>query len=96
VPVGHAGEQLGAAEVADWGRRITTLLFGPAPTLARRTRAIAVGGLGDCTALLLDVPSPTSRPPSWTPSAPSHRGGSRGVYALRPRGGAAGFGSPAR
>ncbi|MEV4130657.1 TetR/AcrR family transcriptional regulator [Dactylosporangium sp. NPDC049742] len=48
-----------AAEVTDWGRRLTTLLFGPAPTLAQRTRAIvAVGGLSDCTAMLTDVPEP--------------------------------------
>ena len=47
-----------AAAVTDWGRRLTMLLFGPAPTLAQRTRAtIAVGGLGDCTVMFTDVPA---------------------------------------
>ena len=46
-----------AAEVGGWGRRLTTLLFGPAPTLAQQTRAtVAVGGLGDCTVMFTDVP----------------------------------------
>lgn len=47
-----------AAVVADWGRRLTTLLFGSAPTLAQQTRAtVAVGGLGDCTVMFIDVPA---------------------------------------
>jgi AcrR family transcriptional regulator len=47
-----------AAEVTDWGRRLTALMFGPAPTLAQQTRAVvAVGGLGDCTVMFIDVPA---------------------------------------
>ncbi|WP_238012470.1 helix-turn-helix domain-containing protein [Dactylosporangium sp. AC04546] len=40
-----------------WRRRLTTLLVGPNPTLAERTRiAIAIGGMSDCTAMFTDVP----------------------------------------
>jgi AcrR family transcriptional regulator len=41
-----------AAEVNGWRRRLTTLVFGPTPTLTQEVRAaVAIGGLGDCTIL---------------------------------------------
>ncbi|WP_432832638.1 TetR/AcrR family transcriptional regulator [Dactylosporangium sp. CA-092794] len=45
-----------AAAVDGWRRRLTTLLFGPAPTLSQLTRAaVAIGGLGDCTVMFTDA-----------------------------------------
>jgi AcrR family transcriptional regulator len=46
-----------AAAVDGWRRRMTTMLFGPEPTLSQQTRAlVAVGGLGDCTVMETDAP----------------------------------------
>jgi AcrR family transcriptional regulator len=43
--------------VARWRERIVALLVGPAPSLARLTRAqMAIGGLGDCTVVMPAVP----------------------------------------
>jgi AcrR family transcriptional regulator len=40
-----------------WRSRLTTLLFGPSPTLAQSTRAVvALGGLQDCTVQFPHVP----------------------------------------
>lgn len=46
-----------AAAVDGWRRRMTTLLYGPSPTLAQQVRAtVAIGGLGDCTVMHADAP----------------------------------------
>ncbi|WP_432981795.1 TetR/AcrR family transcriptional regulator [Dactylosporangium sp. CA-233914] len=46
-----------AVEVDGWRRRLTSLLYGPNPTLAEQTRAaVAVGGMGDCTIMFTDAP----------------------------------------
>jgi AcrR family transcriptional regulator len=43
--------------VLAWRERLTTLLFGPSPTLAEATRAVvALGGLQDCTIQFPHVP----------------------------------------
>jgi AcrR family transcriptional regulator len=40
-----------------WRSRLTTLLYGPSPTLAESTRAVvALGGLQDCTVQFPHVP----------------------------------------
>lgn len=47
-----------AAAVAGWRRRLVTALVGPAPSVAQLTRAqMAIGGLGDCTIVMPDVPA---------------------------------------
>lgn len=44
--------------VIDWRQRLTTLLVGPHPSLARAARAVLVlGGLQDCTVQLSDAPA---------------------------------------
>ena len=43
--------------VIGWRERLTTLLVGPRPSLARAARAVMVlGGLQDCTVQLADAP----------------------------------------
>lgn len=43
--------------VLAWRARLTTLLFGPAPTVPQATRAVmALGGMQDCTMQFPDVP----------------------------------------
>ena len=43
-------------QILAWRRRLITLLVGPEASVAERARAIvALGGLGDCLALLTDV-----------------------------------------
>jgi len=40
-----------------WRERLTTLLFGPSPTLAQSTRAVlALGGIQDCVNHFVDAP----------------------------------------
>ncbi|MEU4560508.1 helix-turn-helix domain-containing protein [Actinoplanes sp. NPDC023936] len=47
-----------ATAVAGWRQRLVTALVGPAPSLAQLTRAqMAIGGLGDCTIVMPDVPA---------------------------------------
>jgi AcrR family transcriptional regulator len=47
-----------AAPVAQWRQRLVTLLIGPAPSTARLARAqMAIGGLGDCTIVMPEVPA---------------------------------------
>lgn len=47
-----------AAPVAQWRQRMVTLLLGPAPSTAQLARAqIAIGGLGDCTIVMPEVPA---------------------------------------
>ena len=47
-----------AVAVAGWRRRLVTALVGPAPSVAQLTRAqMAIGGLGDCTIVMPDVPA---------------------------------------
>lgn len=51
-----------AAAVGQWRTRMVSLLVGPAPALPDVVRAqMAIGGLGDCTVVLPDVPAPALR-----------------------------------
>lgn len=51
-----------AAAVGQWRQRIVTMLVGPAPSLTALTRAqMAIGGLGDCTIVMPDVPADALR-----------------------------------
>lgn len=46
-----------AMAVGQWRKRLVTMLVGPEPSLARLARAqLAIGGLGDCTIVLPEVP----------------------------------------
>jgi hypothetical protein len=47
-----------ATAVADWRRRMVSMLAGPDPSLARVARVqVAIGGLGDCTVVMPDAPA---------------------------------------
>jgi hypothetical protein len=49
--------------VRSWRRRLTALLAGPGASLADQARAmVAIGGMGDCIAMLADRPVAELRP----------------------------------
>ncbi|WP_433824679.1 TetR/AcrR family transcriptional regulator [Actinoplanes sp. CA-015351] len=47
-----------ASAVGEWRQRMVSLLVGPSPAVADLVRAqMAIGGLGDCTIVLPEVPA---------------------------------------
>ena len=51
-----------APAVAEWRRRMVAILAGPDPALPRVARAqMAIGGLGDCTVVMPEVPAEALR-----------------------------------